>query len=37
MNFEAIFLGGVECIELAEDRGPWQAVVNTVMHLQGLA
>jgi hypothetical protein len=30
-------LGSVEWIQLAQDRGRWQAVVNTVMNLLVLA
>jgi hypothetical protein len=29
--------GGVEWIKLAQDRGRWRAVVNTVMNLRVLA
>jgi hypothetical protein len=29
--------GSVEWIQLAQDRGRWRAVVNTVMNLQVLA
>jgi hypothetical protein len=29
--------GSVECIQLAQDRDQWWAVVNTVMNLQVLA
>jgi hypothetical protein len=28
---------GVEWIQLAQDRGPWRALVNTVMNLRVLA
>jgi hypothetical protein len=31
------WLGGVGCIQLAQDRGRWWALVNTVMNLQVLA
>jgi hypothetical protein len=30
------WLGGLEWIQLAQDRGRWRAVVITVMNLRGL-
>jgi hypothetical protein len=33
MNLRAIGWGGINWIDLAEDRDQWRAVVNTVMNL----
>jgi hypothetical protein len=37
MDLREIGWGGVEWIQLAQDRGQWQAFVNKVMNLQVLA
>jgi hypothetical protein len=37
MDLREIGLGSVEWIQLAQDRGRWRAVVNTVMNLLVLA
>jgi hypothetical protein len=34
MDIREIEGGGMDCIDLAEDRDKWRAVVNTVMNLQ---
>jgi hypothetical protein len=34
MDLREIELSGMECIDLAEDRGQWNALVNTVMNLR---
>jgi hypothetical protein len=34
MDLREIGWGGVEWIQLTQDRGRWQALVNTVMNLQ---
>jgi hypothetical protein len=36
MNLRVIGWGGVDWIELAQDRDQWRALVNTVMNLQVL-
>jgi hypothetical protein len=36
MDFREIGWGSVQWIHLAQDRGQWQAVVNTVMNLQDM-
>jgi hypothetical protein len=36
MDLGEIWLGGVEEIQLAQDRGRWRAIVNAVMNLQVL-
>jgi hypothetical protein len=33
MDLREIRLDGVDCIELAQDRDQWRAIVNTVMNL----
>jgi hypothetical protein len=37
MDLREIGWGSVEWIQLAEDRGLWRAVVNTVMNMRVLA
>jgi hypothetical protein len=37
MDLREIGLGGVEWIQLAQDRDRWRAVVNAVMNLRVLA
>jgi hypothetical protein len=37
MDLGEIGWGRVEWIQLAQDRGQWQALVNTVMNMQVLA
>jgi hypothetical protein len=37
MDLREIGWGSVEWIQLAQDRGWWQALMNTVMNLQVLA
>jgi hypothetical protein len=37
MDLREIGWGNVECIQLAQDRGRWRAVVNTAMNLRVLA
>jgi hypothetical protein len=37
MDLREIGLGGVDCIQLAQDRDRWWAVVSTVMNLSVLA
>jgi hypothetical protein len=32
MNFREIGLGGMDWIDLAQDRDQWRALVNTVMN-----
>jgi hypothetical protein len=34
MDLREITWGGVECIGLAQDRGQWRAIVNTLMNFQ---
>ena len=34
MNLQEVGCGGMDWIELAEDRDRWRALVNTVMKLQ---
>jgi hypothetical protein len=34
MDFREIGLGGVDLINLAQDRGQWRVLVNMVMNLQ---
>jgi len=34
MNFQEMGIGGVEWIELAEDRDRWRALLNAVMNLR---
>jgi hypothetical protein len=33
MSLREIGWGGVDCLDLAQDRDPWRALVNTVMNL----
>jgi hypothetical protein len=35
MNLKEIGWGGVNLIDLAQDRDQWKAIVNTVMNLRG--
>jgi hypothetical protein len=37
MDLREIGLGSVDWIQLAQDRGQWRALVNTVMNLRILA
>ena len=34
MNIQEVGCGGMDWIELAQDRGRWRALVNTVMNIQ---
>jgi hypothetical protein len=34
MDLEDIEWGGMDCIDLAQDRDQWRALVNTVMNLR---
>jgi hypothetical protein len=34
MDFREIGWGGMDWIDLAQDRGRWRAVVNTIMNLR---
>jgi hypothetical protein len=34
MDFREIGWGGMDCIDLAQDRDQWRALVNMVMNLQ---
>jgi hypothetical protein len=37
MDLTDIGWGSVQCIQLDQDRGQWQALVNTMMNLRDLA
>jgi hypothetical protein len=34
MDFREVRWGGVDCIDLAQDKDQWRALVNTVMNLR---
>ena len=34
MNLQELGCGGMDCIEMAEDRNTWRALVTAVMNLQ---
>jgi hypothetical protein len=34
MDLREITWGGMDCIDLAQDKGRWKALVNTVLNLR---